>query len=126
MVLSSTWRLGYTMYGAKLPHHMEYLTKKLAKQGLEIYSVTPDWSRGGRSLRGREIRTWLDENPDPPVDEWVVLDDEYFYDFNSYNITPHWVETSYYSRDGGLTDDKVEEAIRVLNGGLPDGIQNDE
>ena len=96
---------------------MEYLTKKLAKQGLEIYSVTPDWSRGGRSLRGREIRTWLDENPDLPIDGWVVLDDEYFYDFNSYNITPHWVQTSYYSEDGGLTDDKVEEAIQVLNEG---------
>ena len=103
---------------------MKYLTEKLAKQGLEVYSVTPDQSYKSHNPRGYEIYKWMQDNPDPPVDEWVVLDDECFEDFNSYGIMPHWVQTYYYTEDGGLTDEKVEEAIRVLNGGLPDGIQD--
>jgi hypothetical protein len=112
IVLSSTWRLGYTRYGESLEGHRQYLNEKLAKQGLSIYSQTDDLSIHGKN-RGQEIDDWLSKHD---VDEWVVLDDEYFYDFSFYNIMPHWVQTDYYSPSGGLTEEDVQIAIRILNG----------
>lgn len=97
---------------------MEYLNDKLHKQDLEIYSVTPDLSTTGNS-RGKEIYTWLQEHDDLDIKSWVVLDDEYFWDFSDYGINQHWVATDFYSRNGGLNNEKVKEAIRVLQGGLP-------
>lgn len=115
IVLSSTWRLGYTTYGYKLEHHREYLEIKLSKQGLCIYDATPEMSRTGES-RGQEIYQWLKDHERLRVEQWVVLDDMYFYDFNVYNIMHHWISTNPFSADGGLNDLKVEQAIRVLNG----------
>ena len=115
IVLSSTWRLGYTRYGYKLEHHQEYLENKLSKQGLKIYDVTPEMTRSGES-RGREINQWLEDHKYLDVEQWVVLDDEYFYDFDTYNIIPHWISTNPFVSGGGLNNKKVEQAIRVLNG----------
>lgn len=117
IVLSSTWRLGYTRYGQKLPHHMKYLKRKLRKEGLTIYSVTPELSRTGDS-RGIEIHTWLEEHRDENIVSWVVLDDEWFYDFGQYDIRNHLVDTNYYVPNGGLTDEDVKKAIQILNGGI--------
>ena len=118
IVLSSTWRLGLTRYGDRLQNHVKYLNQKLHKQGLEIYSVTPDLKPTDGS-RGKEIYTWLQEHDDLDIKSWVVLDDEYFYDFSDYGITQHWVGTDFYSHNGGLNDEAVEEAIKVLQGGVP-------
>ncbi len=112
IVLSSTWRLGFTRYGQELSNHRRYLNDKLAKQGLVIYDSTPELSRSGEA-RGYEIYTWLQQHNDLDIESWVVLDDEYFYDFNQY-VGDHLVETYYYSEYGGLSDEKVKEAIEVL------------
>lgn len=120
IVLSSTWRLGYTRYSQKLPHHMNYLKRKLRKEGLSIYSVTPDLSRHG-DARGKEINTWLEDHKNENIVSWVVLDDEWFYDFGLYNINDHLVDTNYYVPNGGLTDKDVKKAIQILNGGIKDG-----
>ncbi len=118
IILSSTWRLGLTRRKEQLEGHVDYLNNKLAKQGLEIYDVTPDlgWYH---KCRGEEIHRWLEEHRDLDIESWVVLDDECFPDFQEYGIWQHWVSTDYYSPNGGLNDDKVEEAIRVLKGGVP-------
>lgn len=113
IVLSSTWRLGYSRFGTLLEGNRDYLNEKLAKYGLQTFSQTEDLSRHGEQ-RGKEINDWLEKHDD--VDGWVVLDDEYFWDFGVYNIIPHWVKTYFYGNNGGLTPEDVNEAIAILNG----------
>lgn len=110
IVLSSTWRLGIDNKGHRLEEHIPYLKEKLGKYGLEIYDKTPVCS----NHRGREIDSWLKNHPE--VEQWVVLDDEWFIDFNQYDIAPHLVQTYFYG--SGLTEDDVEKAIKILNGEL--------
>lgn len=86
----------------------------MGKYGLEIYDVTDDLGRHG-TCRGQEINQWLKQHPD--VEEWVVLDDEYYIDFGYYDIMPHHIKTYFYG-DGGLHEEDVEQAIKVLNGHL--------
>lgn len=119
IVLSSTWRLGFNNKGHRLEHHAEYLKDKLARYGLEIYDKTKDLSRHGE-LRGKEINEWLSRHPE--VEQWVVLDDEWFTDFNMYDIGKHLVSTWFYTvrEKGGLTKGSVEEAIRILQGEFED------
>lgn len=109
IVLSSTWRLGMNNGGHRLAEHAVYMNEKFSAQGLEIYDVTEELHRGG-DFRGEEINEWLSRHPD--VTEWVVLDDEWFWDFNQYDIRQHLVHTSQYL---GLTDEDVKEAIDILN-----------
>lgn len=120
IVLSSTWRLGINNQGHRLEHHAEYLKEKLAKYGLEIYDKTELLTRNG-GCRGKEIHEWLTRHPE--VDQWVVLDDEWFIDFNMYDIPRHHVQTYFYTirGEGGLTEEGVEQAIKILNGGLDYG-----
>ena len=114
IVLSSSWRLGYNSRGDSLKGHREYLTQKLSKYGLEIYSMTPQIGRF-HSHRGEEIHMWLEAHGG--ADAWVVLDDDWFEDFNTYGIYPHWIQTYYYDGDG-LTESDVQEAIQILNEGV--------
>lgn len=118
IVLSSTWRLGYNKDHCDLENHAKYLSNKLGKQHLRSVGMTPDLGRNG-AFRGHEIKAWLDKNDDI-VDGWVVLDDEWFWDFNELDIGQHLVRTSFYGEDGGLQEEHVQEAIRILNGELND------
>ena len=111
IVLSSTWRLGLNNKGHRLEHHADYLKDKLAKCDLEIYDKTKNLGRHG-DLRGKEINEWLSRHPE--VEQWVVLDDEWFWDFNDYDIPEHLVKTNFYG--DGLTQKEVNEAIKILNG----------
>lgn len=113
IVLSSTWRLGIDNKGHRLEKHVPYLKKKLGKYGLEIYDKTPVCGKNSNH-RGQEINSWLKSHPE--IKEWVVLDDEWFIDFNQYDIAPHLVQTYFYG--SGLTEDDVEKAIKILNGEL--------
>ena len=117
IVLSSTWRIGLNNQGHRLENNMPYLKNKLAKFGLDIYGYTPEVGIH-RDCRGQEINLWLKAH-EQEVDQWVVLDDEWFPDFSTYGIYPHWVRTAFYG--DGLTIDDVEDAIRVLNGELLEG-----
>ena len=114
IVLSSTWRLGYNKAGHHLKKMGDYLKKKLAKQGLSVYDVTPDLGKHGWN-RGKEILDWLVRHPD--VDKYLILDDEE-YDFYKigHEITDYWIQTEYYSDFGGLQDEHVRKAIEMLNG----------
>ena len=116
IVLSSTWRLGINKEGHRLANHAIYMQEKFGKYGLEIYDVTPEITKY-RCYRGEEIHTWLKDHPE--VEQWVVLDDEWFADFREYDIPSHLVETSFYH--GGMNEKHVELAIRILNGGCNNG-----
>lgn len=119
IVLSSTWRLKKTRWGEEIPEeHRNYLKKKLSKYGLRYISSTPDIDP---IRRGKEIDQWIKNNNDITIDGWVVLDDEIWKDFKNYNILPHLVLTKdYIYKDGGLSEEDVKHAIRILNGGLND------
>ena len=51
------------------------------------------------------------------MDKYLILDDE---EFDFYQIGPEitdfWIQTDYYSRQGGLQQEHVEQAIKILNG----------
>lgn len=113
IVLSSTWRLGYDNAGHRLADHVSYMEKKLGRYGLEIYDATPHL---GSRCRGKEINKWLEDHPE--VENWVVLDDEWFPDYNTFGIYPHWVATYFYGF--GLREDDVKIAISILEGNLID------
>lgn len=118
IVVSSTWRLDISRDNGYFwaSGIYQYLLDNLKRYGLEVYDITPDFFKYTQYSRGYEIHTWLTQHPD--VDNWVVLDDEWFWDFAypEYEIRQHLVETNFYIRDGGLQDEHVEKAIRILNG----------
>lgn len=57
--------------------------------------------------RGNEIRKYLEDNE---VDDFVILDDDIFRDFNE--LENHLVKTSFY--EDGLTDEISREVVRIL------------
>ena len=109
VVLSSDWKMA-----SQKDYH--YLTNKLwFKGGISIYSQTPNIRR---AMRGTEIREWLKEHDD--VEAFVVLDDEFFSDYITYesnkiDIAEHLIWTD---PDKGLTEDDVRVAIEILNEGI--------
>ena len=107
IVLTSSWRVYKAPKGEDV--HWDYLVEKLAKEGLSIYDCTKD--RGDN--RGYGILQWYTHHD---VTTWVVLDDDEFDDYRPYGIMRRLVKTRYYTPDGGLQDENVEEAIRILNG----------
>ena len=103
VVLSSDWRL----CKPSDPDY-KYLVNKLKyKGGIVLYGKTPDinWR-----YRGQEVLAWLGEHPH--VKSWVVLDDNDF-DFYRKEFDNHVIITDFYY---GLSEDDVEEAIKILNG----------
>lgn len=122
LVLISTWKLGWEPFGRydrrdpKL-HHAKYLDNHLMKKG-KLRCI--DKTREKNSLyRGAGIREWLNRHPD--VENWVVLDDEIFMDYQENGIINHLVcvDSCY-----GLTDEDVENAICVLTGQKQDYTKN--
>lgn len=69
IVVSSTWRMR--------DNYQECLINGGLRDGIRILGKTP-FLRG--SNRGAEIKEWLDEHPG--VENYVILDDEMFEDFN--------------------------------------------
>ena len=101
IVLSSTWRHEVDNHIAK------YLTGKLEKQGLKIYDITPNI---GWYVRAKEIATWLADEHEYSIENIIILDDEYF-NWYEYQLEQYWVPTEYYSENGGLTTDIVNDII---------------
>lgn len=103
IVLSSDWRID-----REESKDFRYLRQKLYYKGnLTIFDYTPDihWEK-----RGQEIRTWLAKHP---VDNFIVLDDIDFPDFNFEDFMDHVIITN---EKTGLTDENVKQAIAILNG----------
>ena len=126
IVVSSTWRLdvsrGNGMFWASGIY--QYLIENLQKWHLEVFDITPECGHTSSS-RGKEIHTWLEDHKDLDITDWVVLDDEWFWDFGDpeYDIRNHLVRTDFYNKNGGLQDEHVKKVIYILNGGTSDGYE---
>ncbi len=117
VVVSSTWRKHHTL---------EMLRATLERAGFvgEVVDVTPvimhetgetqadGWKSEREAPRGEEIAEWIKHGPPRPMlDSYVVLDDD---------LDPgplpldRWVHVDHGWFDGGLQDEHVERAVRVL------------
>ena len=94
VVISSTWRRS---------RYYPLIEERLTSLGIPIVGVTPFISNN----RGDEIRKYLEDNK---VDNFVILDDDIFRDFNE--LENYLVKTSFY--EDGLTDEISKEVVRVL------------
>ena len=112
IILSSTWR-SLAAHDDKPEHEMyTYLRTSLEEFGLSISDQTPCIKQN----RPQEIKTWLENNANES-DHYVSLDDDYSYEsYKQYRIEEHLVKTSFYESDGGLRQEHVDKAIKILNG----------
>lgn len=94
VVVSSCWR--------RLNKYFLF-EEKLTSLGIPIVGVTSFISNN----RGDEIRKYLEDNH---VDDFVILDDEIFKDFNE--LENYLIKTSFY--EDGLTEEISNEVVRVL------------
>ena len=110
IVISSSWRLGYNNLKEEFSEPpMDYLKRKLRRSNLRFIDTTPKLDH-----RSNEIRAWLKKNDDV-VKNYVILDDEDWWK-NDDELRSDWVETHYYGETGGLQEEHVEQAIKILNG----------
>jgi len=89
------------------------MRQRFKKYRIEIYSCV-DYIEYNR---GSGIHLWLLEHPD--VTDWVVLDDEWFLDYNE-KISQHLILTDGEAVEGGLRDEHISVACDILNGKLQD------
>ena len=110
IILSSDWKDGWEKYyTSQKPSHAKYLDNHLYKKGkLTIKDKTPNTHKGSW-FRGSEILAYLRTHQD--IENYVILDDTFFDDFDNKEIEEHLVLTD---RDIGLTDGDVENAIKIL------------
>lgn len=94
VVISSTWRRS---------RWYPLIEEKLTSLGIPIVGVIPYIN----SNRGEQIRKYLEDNE---VDDFVILDDEIFRDFNE--LENYLVKTSFY--EDGLTEEISREVVRIL------------
>ena len=101
IVLSSSWKEDWYRDDKKSQDiFADTLDRALAEQGLYISDKTHD--RGYN--RGKGIRTWLKEHG--PVRGIVILDDEP-YDYDEEGLLDYWVQTYWYTPDGGLKESNL-------------------
>lgn len=94
IVLTSTWKRGWSRDPELMTRDGRYLDNKLRRKGLRIFDKTTD----NMFDRGTGIINWLSKHPD--VTSWIVLDDDIFDDYGTLGIMPHLIQTSF--MDGGL------------------------
>ena len=106
IVLTTSWRQSWDFASYKEPETStgNYIYRTFKECGLTIRSKTE--SLAGR---GKEINAWLEKYPHG---NWIVLDDELFFDFEKYGILPHLVKTDY---EYGLTEQDVKKAAQMLS-----------
>lgn len=97
------------IYNESSNYHAKYLDNHLKKKGK---LVLKDKTRE-RNLnqRGMGIKTYLAHHPE--ITNWIVIDDEIFYDFEHYKIFSHLIKTD---PQFGLTDADATAAIMMLKG----------
>lgn len=113
VVISSSWRIGCTSV-----RMWNTLFVALGYVDIDVIGVTPSLNGSG-DTRGDEIQAWLDKNKEmsmisymsthcKPVESFVILDD----DSDMKHLIDRLVQM-----DGmvGLTEEKANEAIRMLN-----------
>ena len=111
IVLVSSWKSDWEPSRKEIQNeHGNYLDKKLRREGLRILDKTRD----GGGKRGVGIIEWL--NSHAGVTSWVGLDDKIFPDYEECGILEHLVKTDYYSENGGLREEHIEPAVKMLGG----------
>lgn len=111
IVLTSTWKTEWNKNLEECDYTGKYLNNKLKKQKLWILDKTED----NVENRGQGIYNWIKKYN---IKHWVVLDDEIFKDYKKYGIKRYLVKTEFYDDNGGLQEEHVEKAIKILNGDL--------
>ena len=88
-----------------------YLTDILKEHGMEIVDHTPYIGQD----RPKEIKAWLDKQSDKDI-RFVSLDDDFTeHKYDEVGIGDCLVRTSFYEKNGGLRQEHVEKAVRILN-----------
>ena len=111
IVLTSSWKElwdNQPIKSTEIDPMAKYLVEKLKAKGLHLTDRTEEKNP---MLRGLGIKGWIRKVGD--IENWVVLDDEIFTDYESRGIIPHLVKTSF---GVGLSDKGVEKAIKILRG----------
>lgn len=111
IVLSSTWR-DLKKRKDEPEHPMyTYLTDTLKEYSMEIVDHTPYIGQD----RPKEIKAWLDKQPDKDI-RFVSLDDDFTeHKYDEVGIGDCLVRTSFYEKNGGLRQEHVEKAVEILN-----------
>lgn len=108
LVLSSTWKDGWEKSDkSKQDVYANYLDEKLRSESLIIFDKTTDV----RGYRGLGIIQWLQTHG---VNHFVILDDNN-YDFAEHGLSPYHIKTEFYNNHGGLRDEHVSLAIKLLS-----------
>lgn len=104
IVISSTWRLNIS----------DRRSEHAVAAGFEMYGipeftdVTPNFPG---KIRGLEIKSWMDNWAEEPIESFVILDDDS-------DMLPeqmaHFVQPSLFR--GGLNKELADKAIEILNG----------
>lgn len=81
IILTSTWRLDWERNYENCATDGKYLVDRLKEFGIEITDKIPGEER--LAYRGEEIDTYVKQHN---LKNWIVIDDEYFFDFNMYQI----------------------------------------
>lgn len=89
----------------------DYLVDALRKCNIKIMDYTPLINND----RPKEIRAWLDNTPFE-IESFVSLDDDFREkDYQKQGIFHRLIHTSYWDMDGGLRQEHVERAVKLLN-----------
>ena len=114
IVFHSGWRFWFDENIKPTRKESEHLVNLLAKEGMSISGVTPDFTteeirktKKFSKVKADEILTWLHEHPE--TENWIVLDD---LDLHNEEIARHQVMTD---SEYGLTAYDVDKAFKMLN-----------
>lgn len=116
IVLTSTWKRGWSRDPDLITPDGKYLDSKLRREGMKILDKTTDHMFD----RGKGIKDWLAKHPE--VTNWVVLDDDVFSDYEAEGIMPHLVQTSFIG--GGLKHEMIPLCEYILTKENDDGYQD--
>lgn len=101
------------------PAQWKHLKEALGDLVSHIVGVTPkgggkDCSKdeGGADCRTKEIKKYLDSNPDAAKRPWIVMDDQNMAQKDPELMAGHWLPTDI---NEGLTGGKAEEAMHKLD-----------
>ena len=116
IVLSSSWRELDDESDIHVYWMYQYLLDEFARYNMEIISKTPVIDMN----RPLEIKTWLDSHDNKDDIRFVSLDDDFSKDkYDEYGIGNCLVKTNFFCKDlseGGLQQEHVDKAIKILTG----------
>ncbi|MEE1312826.1 MAG: HAD domain-containing protein [Lachnospiraceae bacterium] len=113
VVITSSWRDGWYKEEEKkylVSPEMAALENAMNELGMGIYDKTRPQRTGVMDFRGNQIKDYLLEHKDE-MESFVIIDDLFFPDFGPLQ---DWLVLTDYD-EGGLTVEKAQEAIYILN-----------